>query len=130
LRSDAKLYYIAEPQIHAVSLNGSVLGSSGWSELVVSIALLSDFASHASVSAKLKNYREAKESPEGKKINRTANVVTITPVDITTPAGVTAITAGLIATTPVKVFGVPQANGSIKAFVVFFYTGTAPGATS
>jgi Domain of unknown function (DUF4382) len=63
-------------------------------------------------------------------INRTANVVTITPVDITTPAGVTAITAGLIATTPVKVFGVPQANGSIKAFVVFFYTGTAPGATS
>jgi hypothetical protein len=59
-------------------------------------------------------------------IDRTANVVTITPVDITTPAGVTAITAGLIPTTPVKVFGVPQANGSIKAFAVFFFTGTAP----
>jgi hypothetical protein len=44
-----------------------VFGSSGWSELVVSIALLSDFASHVSVSAKLKNYGEAKESPEEKK---------------------------------------------------------------
>jgi hypothetical protein len=49
-----------------------------------------------------------------------------TPVDITTPAGVTAITAGLIATTPVKIFGVPQANGSIKAYVVFFFAGAAP----
>jgi uncharacterized protein DUF4382 len=63
-------------------------------------------------------------------IDRTANVVTITAVDITTPAGVTAITAGLTAGKPVKVFGVPQSNGSIKAFVVFFYTGTAPGAGS
>jgi hypothetical protein len=59
-------------------------------------------------------------------IDRTANIVTITPVDITTAAGVTAITAGLVATVPVKVFGVPQADGSIKAYVVFFYTGTAP----
>jgi hypothetical protein len=59
-------------------------------------------------------------------IDRTANIVTITPVDITTPAGVTAITAGLVATVRVKVFGVPQANGSIKAYVVFFFTGTAP----
>lgn len=59
-------------------------------------------------------------------VDRTANVITISPVDITTVAGVTTITTGLVATTPVKVFGVPQANGSIKAYVVFFFTGTAP----
>jgi hypothetical protein len=63
-------------------------------------------------------------------IARTANVVTITPVDITTTAGVTTITTDLVPATPVKVFGVPQANGSIKAYAVFFYTGTLPGPTS
>jgi Domain of unknown function (DUF4382) len=60
-------------------------------------------------------------------VDRTANVVTITPVDITTTGGVTTITTDLVTGTLVKVFGVPQADGSIKAYVVFFYTGTLPG---
>jgi hypothetical protein len=60
-------------------------------------------------------------------IDRTLNVVTITAVDITTTAGVTAITAGLIAGARARVYGVPQLDGSIKADVVFFYTGTLPG---
>jgi hypothetical protein len=32
--------------------------------------------------------------------------------------------------TPVKVFGIPQANGSIKAYVLVYFTGTLPTATS
>jgi hypothetical protein len=48
-------------------------------------------------------------------VARTGNVVTITPVDITTAAGVTTITTDLVAAAPVKVFGVPQAGDSIKA---------------
>ena len=57
-------------------------------------------------------------------IDRTNNVVTVSIVDITTAAGQTTITNNLVAGTPVKAFGVPQANGTIKAYVVFYYTGT------
>ena len=57
-------------------------------------------------------------------IDRTNNVVTVSVVDITTPAGQTTITNNLVAGTAVKAFGVPQPNGSIKAYVVFYYTGT------
>jgi hypothetical protein len=31
-----------------------------------------------------------------------------------------------VTSTPVKVFGVPQTNGSIKAYVIFYYTGIMP----
>ncbi len=61
---------------------------------------------------------------------RSTNKLSVIPVDITTVAGVAAITAQLVAGTPVKTFGVPQADGSIKAYVVFFYTGMLPGPTS
>ena len=57
-------------------------------------------------------------------VDRTNNVVTVSIVDITTAAGQTATTNDLVAGTPVKTFGVPQANGTIKAYVVFYYTGT------
>ena len=57
-------------------------------------------------------------------VDRTNNVVTVSIVDITTAAGQTTITNNLVAGTPVKAFGVPQANGTIKAYVVFYYTGT------
>jgi hypothetical protein len=57
-------------------------------------------------------------------VDRTNNIVTITSVDITTSAGQTTVTNNLVANTPVKVFGLPQANGGIKAYVVFYYTGT------
>jgi hypothetical protein len=63
-------------------------------------------------------------------VDRTANVVTVTPVDITTTAGVTTITTNLVPASLVKVFGVPQVGGSIKAYVIFFYTGSLPGPTS
>ena len=63
-------------------------------------------------------------------VDRTNGVVTVSAVDITTPAGQTTITNNLVAGTPVKVFGVPQANATIKAYVVIYYTGTMPVMTT
>ncbi len=61
-------------------------------------------------------------------VDRTNGIVTISAVDITTAAGQTTITNNLIAGTPVKVFGIPQGNGTIKAYVVIYYTGALPTA--
>ena len=63
-------------------------------------------------------------------VDRTNGIVTVSAVDITTTAGQTTITNNLIAGTPVKVFGIPQANATIKAYVVIYYTGTVPVATA
>jgi hypothetical protein len=52
-----------------------------------------------------------------------SSAIHITPVDITTSAGQATVTANLLASTLVKVFGVPQADGSIKAYVVTYFTG-------
>ena len=58
-------------------------------------------------------------------VDRTNNIVTVSPIDITTD--LSALTNGLVAgTTPVKVYGVPQANGSLNAYVLAFYTGDNP----
>ena len=65
-------------------------------------------------------------------IDRSNGVITVSPIDVTTAAGVTAIGAGLIAGAPVKVFGVPQApvapatTGTLRAYVIVYYTGTMP----
>ncbi len=56
-------------------------------------------------------------------VDRTNGVVTVSPQDLTTPAGLSNVAAHLIAATPVKVFGVPQSDGSIKAYVIFYFTG-------
>jgi hypothetical protein len=37
-----------------------------------------------------------------------------------------ALTGGLTAGEPVKVYGVPQADGSLKAYVMAYYTGDLP----
>jgi hypothetical protein len=63
-------------------------------------------------------------------VDRTGNMVTVSPVDITTSAGQTTLTTNLIAGTLVKVYGIPQANGSIKAYVVSYFTGMAPVSTN
>jgi hypothetical protein len=58
-------------------------------------------------------------------VDRNASgIVTVSPVDITTPAGLTTFTAALIAGTTVKVYGVPEANGHLKGYVIVYYTGT------
>ena len=61
-------------------------------------------------------------------VDRSGGIVTVSAVDITTSAGQTTITNNLVAGTPVKVFGIPQANASIKAYVVIYFT--APTATT
>jgi hypothetical protein len=59
-------------------------------------------------------------------VDRTNLIVTVSPEDITTSAGLTAMTDGLAVNAPVKVFGVPQSDGTIKAYVLTYYTGSMP----
>ena len=63
-------------------------------------------------------------------VDRSNGIVSVSAVDITTAAGQATITNNLVAGTPAKVFGIPQANGSIKAYVVVYFTGTLPMATA
>jgi hypothetical protein len=66
-------------------------------------------------------------------IDKTGSVVTVSAVDITTTNGLNALIAALVKGTPVKVYGVPLANGAngaIGAYVLFYYTGTLPSAAS
>jgi hypothetical protein len=53
-------------------------------------------------------------------VDRTNGIVSVSAIDITKTAP--NITPG----TPVKVYGIPQANDSIKAYVVVYFTGTMP----
>jgi hypothetical protein len=59
-------------------------------------------------------------------VDRTGGIVTVTSIDITTSAGMTALTDGLAAGARVRVDGVPQADGTIRAYVLTYFTGTAP----
>jgi hypothetical protein len=61
-------------------------------------------------------------------VDRSSGIVTISPQDITTSAGLSNVANSLVSPTPVKVFGVPQADGSIKAYVIFYFTGAKPSA--
>jgi hypothetical protein len=59
-------------------------------------------------------------------VDRTGGVVTVSSIDATTPAGLTALTSGLTTGATVKVYGVPQADHTLKAYVLTFYTGDMP----
>jgi hypothetical protein len=59
-------------------------------------------------------------------VNRSGLIVTITPEDITTTQGQSDVTTNLVTGTKVEVDGVPQVDGTIKAYVVIYYTGTVP----
>jgi hypothetical protein len=58
-------------------------------------------------------------------IDRQGGVITITPQDISNATTLTTVGQNLAVGTKVKVFGVPQIDGSIKAYVLFYYTHTA-----
>jgi hypothetical protein len=60
-------------------------------------------------------------------IDRSNGVVTISPVDVTTSAGLQTLTNGLSAGTPVKVYGIPQPDGTLKSYVIAYFTGMSPG---
>ena len=51
----------------------------------------------------------------------TVNTITITPVDITTAAGQAALVANVTNGTPVKVYGIPQPDGSIKGYALTYF---------
>lgn len=59
-------------------------------------------------------------------IDRSNGIVTVSPVDIATSAGLQALTDALTAGTPVKVYGIPQADGTLKAYAVDYFTGMSP----
>jgi hypothetical protein len=59
-------------------------------------------------------------------VDRTNGVVTISPVDVTTSAGLASLTSGLAAGTVVKTYGVPQADGTLKAYALTYFTGNRP----
>jgi hypothetical protein len=63
-------------------------------------------------------------------VDWSSGVITISPVDITTVAGQNTLTTNLVMNTPVKVFGIPQADGTIKAYVLFYFTGFAQATTN
>jgi hypothetical protein len=59
-------------------------------------------------------------------VDRTNGIVTVSPIDVTTAGGLASLSSGLAMGAPVKVYGVPQANGSLKAYVLTYFTGDAP----
>jgi hypothetical protein len=59
-------------------------------------------------------------------IDRSGGVITLSPIDVTTSSGLAAMTQGLAVGAPVKVYGVPQADGTLKAYVLAYYTGVMP----
>ncbi len=59
-------------------------------------------------------------------VDRSGGIVTVSAEDITTAGGQQTVTKNLIQGTPVKVFGIPQTNNTIKAYVVIYFTGTMP----
>jgi hypothetical protein len=52
--------------------------------------------------------------------------ISLTPQDITTSSGLAAVTAALTAGAPVKITGIPQADGTLKAYTVMYFTGQQP----
>jgi Domain of unknown function (DUF4382) len=59
-------------------------------------------------------------------MNRAIGAVTLTPVDITTPGGLMDLEEALTVGAPVKVYGIPQADGTLAAYVLVYYTGMMP----
>jgi Domain of unknown function (DUF4382) len=57
-------------------------------------------------------------------------VLSISPVDITTTAGQNTLSTNLVTGTPVKVYGIPQANGTINGYVLTYFTGFASATTN
>ena len=62
-------------------------------------------------------------------VNRSQDHVTVTPHDIATSTGLAALTSGLTIGAPVKISGIPQADGTMKAYVITYFTGNLPSWT-
>jgi Domain of unknown function (DUF4382) len=60
-------------------------------------------------------------------VDRANGTVSISPIDITTATGLSTLSSALTAGTAVKVFGTPQADGTLRAYVLMYFSGTEPG---
>jgi hypothetical protein len=63
-------------------------------------------------------------------VDWTSNILTVSPVDISTSAGQATLTTNLIANIPVRVYGIPQVDGTIKCYVLTYFTGFAQATTN
>lgn len=59
-------------------------------------------------------------------VDLTNGVLTVNPIDISTAGGLATLTSNLTAGEPVKVYGLPQSDGTLKAYVMAYYTGEMP----
>ncbi len=59
-------------------------------------------------------------------VDRSQGIVTVSPIDISSPAGLATFTSGLAVGVPTRVAGLVQSDGTLKAYVVTYYTGTMP----
>jgi Domain of unknown function (DUF4382)/Domain of unknown function (DUF5666) len=53
-------------------------------------------------------------------------ILTVSPIDVTSADGLASLTTNLTAGEPVKVYGIPLADGTLKAYVMAYYTGDMP----
>ena len=59
-------------------------------------------------------------------VDLTNGILTVSPIDITTSSGLATLTSNLTAGEPVKVYGTPQSDGTLKAYVMTYFTGSMP----
>jgi uncharacterized protein DUF4382 len=59
-------------------------------------------------------------------VDRSAGIVTVSSIDITSAGGLATLSAGLASGVPVKVYGVPQPNAALMAYVLVYFTGVLP----
>jgi hypothetical protein len=59
-------------------------------------------------------------------VDRSNGIVTVSPIDITSSTGLADLKAGLAVDAPVKVYAIPQAGGTLKAYVIAYFTGEMP----
>jgi hypothetical protein len=59
-------------------------------------------------------------------IDYSTGVVTVSSIDITSSTGLTTLMSGLAAGTKVSIAGVPQSDGTLKAYVLTYFTNTTP----
>ncbi len=59
-------------------------------------------------------------------VDMSGGIVTVSPIDLSSSSGQSSFTTGMAVGTKVRVSGVPQADGTVKAYVITYFTGTAP----
>jgi hypothetical protein len=59
-------------------------------------------------------------------VARSSGIVTVSPVDVSSSAGLNTLMSTLLAGTRVKVYGTPLADGTVKAYAITFFTGDKP----